>query len=324
VSAIEAPDATDAALEQAIGISIDRCTDLNTGSFLNAVRQNIRMLQSSNSKKYKVVFPIWGGAELLPKSMRRDGVALNCRVSTQTPFLRTVLSQREQQRIAPDVEHDLPNYDHPELPLTVATLLAVSAADAYEKADAQLGVELGVISAISSRGQSIIPQTPRTPVATTLIAPQVSVHHLDGSLATETFWYDPWSSRTKYKRPDASKIIELKARVDRIRMAVRRLPWRKTAEEILRRHYRAFRNTDPKLAFFECWQMLEVFGGDHQTNYEKLTRRAAAFFDQHELQNQIGHHLAFRRNQFSHGRPIQVQDDEQLVFALRQLITPML
>ncbi|WP_106743781.1 hypothetical protein [Yoonia maritima] len=323
-SALIARGKSDAFIRSVVGRAIKAKQDLSIGEFLKDCRRVAHELEKDRTKNYKVLFPMWGNSNLLSGRRKQCEVWLNFGFSTNSTFIKKAVKERVNQVDGRDFSADLPGYSFPILPLAIGTVKAIDPEDAYMQADDAISLELGVLSVLCGRGQSIIPTTPNTPIATTLVAPQITVHEMDGALSTDTFWYDKWSLRSKSKELDAERTKVVLEYAHKIRSSLPNLPWRQEAGEALRRHYRAFRHTDPEAAFLDAWRLLELIAGPNYTKNDLLVERAASFFRDRKEMRELGRHLMHRRNSISHGKPIRADDSESLVFQVRSLIQPML
>ncbi len=323
-SAMYAEAKSEAFIRKVIAKAIKTTQDLAADQFTKDARRIANRLEQIEEKDFKVLFPIWGNSGLLNGKRKHGNVWLNFNFSAGSRFVARAKLERAKQISKDDFSHDLPGYTFPDLPLAVASVKAIDCEDAFLLADDAISIELGLVSILTGRGQNIIPKNPRTPVGTTLAAPQITVHRPSGNLATEIFWYDGWSMRTKCRDLGKGDMSKVKAKADKIRHSVRKLPWRQKAEEVLRRHYRTFRNTDPQVAFLDAWRMLELIAGPGFCRNDVLVDRVSSFFMENDQMQQLGRHLTHRRNSISHGTPIKADDDESMVFQVRMLIRPML
>lgn len=124
-----------------------------------------------------------------------------------------------------------------------------------------------------------------------------SIHHPDGSLATETFWYEPrWEHKTpsvKFKDPP-----DYRRSIQRWWRMLQCSPMRDFISDTLLRYCRALDLHEADAALLGIWQVLEKLMGTDR--YDLLIDRLVRIFRDHADARLIAGHIRLRRNQTVH------------------------
>jgi hypothetical protein len=127
--------------------------------------------------------------------------------------------------------------------------------------------------------------------------PMHTVHHPDGSLATETLWYEP---RWVHDQPTV-KFTDSQNFARKLRGWWGKLqdnPIRDFTGDALLRYCRALDLHEADAALLGLWQVLERMTGTDR--YDHLVSRITRLFRDHEDAREIANHLRIRRNQTVH------------------------
>lgn len=325
-TAIYSENKSGAFLSRVIKKTIHTKQKFSTDSFIKNVNVIANKLDKTERRKLKVIFPIWGGDELLSGCRKWNNVHISFNASPKSNFIRKAKNERSTQKKHLASRIGVDGSELSKLPLTVCTVDAVDAFDAFELAEKALSIELGLYSFLEGRGKPIFSSggTPR-PISKIILAPHMTVHELSGSLLNDTFWYNEWPINLTTSKRSEIDIKNIRLSVENIRQRLRRLPtkWKAKAKSALARHFDAFSQKDLEASFLDGWRLLEAIAGTSHEKSETLVRRAAWFFAETDFQKQIGLHLMHRRNLISHGRPVKASDNEELAFQMREYIYPM-
>ena len=128
---------------------------------------------------------------------------------------------------------------------------------------------------------------------------------------------------TLKNRPQ-NEIMDIQSNAEKLRIRLRKLPWRNEAELALTRYFSTFGQFDLEASFLDGWRLLEAIGGNSREKSKKLVERAAWFFEDREKRYQIGLHLMHRRHLISHGRPIGKENNERLAYQMKKFLFPLL
>lgn len=131
--------------------------------------------------------------------------------------------------------------------------------------------------------------------------PYRTVHNIDGSLATETLWYEHrWLHEVpviKFKTGDVEKFTR------NIRVWWRRLQKNSLREHVregLLRYCRALDLHDAEPTLLDLWGALESLTGTQREKYDVTVGRTVQLFFDRDDARQIAQHVRFRRNSTIH------------------------
>lgn len=161
------------------------------------------------------------------------------------------------------------------------------------------------------------------PVNPIVVGPVHTLHHPDGSLAADYYWWEPAHIEST-KLADVSEHRVRLARLDRkFANQIRRS---KAGSQIARafvRYVRAMDERDLHSAFLKLWGVLELVTDTGLQNYDVTIRRAGAVWRDPVHAKAILHHLRNRRNDLvHHGR--ESARAESLVYSLKTYIDELL
>lgn len=196
--------------------------------------------------------------------------------------------------------------------------------EAYEKAIGALDLLRGIwnlrlnSSARSSSGK-------RKPVNVLQLGPLHSLHHPNGNLATDTFWYD-----TDYVEPIASASMHFQQEMLReyeqtMRKYLSKSKYREALEEAIRRYTRVLDSREWNSAFVQLWSLLEYLTATSEAP-NKVTIKRAAFFwhrDERDFHKQVLKHLMIYRNRTVHAG-YTAEDIETFLYQLKRYIERVL
>lgn len=323
-TAVEAEGKTDAFVRSVVKKAAHAEQDLTEEKFIRHCNRIANSKVNNDRKKFKVVFPIWGGKGLLSGRRRWSDVSISFDVDQNSSFARRAKNDRAEQLRKRENKSSPGMNDLHDLPIAVCSVQAIDVHDAFEQAENAISKEFGLFSLISSRGKFLFSNEPDKPINTILLAPHMTVHDLTGALSFDIYWYNRWADQLTEKVRSQAEISKMQKQADNVRIRLRKLPWRQSAELTLARHYAAFAQCDLEASFLDGWRLLEAIGGHSREKSEILVKRAAWFFENRDEQYQIGLHLMHRRNLISHGRPVKDDGNEGLAFQMKQFLTPFL
>jgi hypothetical protein len=154
--------------------------------------------------------------------------------------------------------------------------------------------------------------------------PWHTLHHKDGSLVSETFWFDPTYSRPgKSYKIDADMSKALKRNFLTPRRLLAHSPLAEDTYEAIRRYCRALDSWDLNQAFAQPWSALEYLTNTTEEPYHVTVRRAAARQTDYQLAVEILKHLQQRRNRLIHAARFP-GDIETLVYQLKWMVEGLL
>lgn len=175
---------------------------------------------------------------------------------------------------------------------------AYDAMDAFERANDYVDRFRGMLNLLTNARGSIHPFgrffAPHA-INKFRRGPFHSVHLPDGSLATETYWYEPrWmhnSSSAKFKEPP-------KHGIQRWWRRLQENPMRDFISDVLLRYCRALDLHEADACLLGIWQVLEKTMDTDK--YDVLIERLVRLFPDHEDTREVANHIRLRRNQTVH------------------------
>ena len=162
-----------------------------------------------------------------------------------------------------------------------------------------------------------------SPINDIRLSPFHTVHDSAGSLATETFWFDPGYSRPANTFSDKKKFERILAFATSLRVRLVTLAYRQEIERALIRYVRALDSADLNDAFLRLWSLLEYLTDSTHDPYKVATRRAAFMFVDRDSSQLVLSNLTGHRNRFVHVGS-ETEDIESLVFQLKRYVDALL
>ncbi len=219
-----------------------------------------------------------------------DGARIYWQPSQRGKFLRAARKAQEEQNIR-RAASNIPTEDGTLSPVLVH-LSAHDPFDAFERASEHVDRFRGMLNLLVNSGKSVNPFARLTaPHAVNKCrrGPFHSIHYPDGSLATETFWYEPrWVHDTpsvEFKDPrDYRKSIQ------RWWSTLQRNSMKDFISDILIRYCRALDSHEADAALLGIWQVLEKLMGTEK--YDLLIDRLVRIFRDHADARLIAGHIA--------------------------------
>ncbi len=323
-TAIEIEGKTDAFVRRVIAKAMHEEQNPTEASFIKNCRKYAFALDSTGQKKFKVLFPIFGSLNSLTGRRKWGDVTIDFSIRRDTRFAAKAIKDRTEQLEEFDnsTTKKMQGLEH--LPLARCSVQAIDIHDAFEQAESAISKELGLYSLSTSRGRFIFSSEPDKPINTILLAPHMTVHSTTGALSANMYWFNSWPTSLSEKVRTRKETKTIVNRADRVRAALKNLPWKAKAEDALARHYAAYAQCDLEASFLDAWRLLEAIGGHPREKGETLVKRAAWFFEHRDEHFQTGLHLMHRRHLISHGRPVRDESNEALSFQMKKFLEPLL
>jgi hypothetical protein len=139
----------------------------------------------------------------------------------------------------------------------------------------------------------------RVPINKIVLGPVHTLHHLNGKLATETWWYEPlyYGSLSFYGPSD--NFDGMYRFLSSVREKLAKSSYRQRIEEAITRYARALDERDWEAVFLKLWGVLELLTGTDR-GYDTTIRRASFVFEDRNYYRQVLRHLKDYRNRFVH------------------------
>jgi hypothetical protein len=199
-----------------------------------------------------------------------------------------------------------------------------STAEAADKAMDRLDFVRGVWNLWKNRGQGFrISSGGREPVNDIILGPIHTLHHANGKLATETWWYEP-----QYQGPIALFHNNANAQSMGMYMGSFRghLDKSKYEYDVIQavvRYVRALDSRDWDDSFLRLWSVLEYLTGTVSDSYKLTIKRASSIFTDSEYTHLVPSHLRDYRNKAVHAGSSS-SDIEALMYQLKRYIEKLI
>lgn len=146
--------------------------------------------------------------------------------------------------------------------------------------------------------------------------PYKTVHNLDGSLATETFWYENrWLHEMPSVKFKPEGITEFRKNLHVWWARLQRSPLKKHIRQGLLRYCRALDLHDPEPSLTEMWGALESLTGTQREKGDLTVDRTVQLFKDRDEARQIANHIRIRRNSTIHAaRTLDQREIDAILF----------
>jgi hypothetical protein len=267
------------------------------GAFLDRCDQEFQSLSSRTKSKFILYTTITYSGPRLIDWIAEGSSRIYWGPSTNGSLLRKVRKAQEpleRQRASLKLPTD------EDLTPMLVHVSAYDPLDAFEKANDCIDRFRGLLNLLVNSSKSInILVELSEPHAMNRFrrGPLHTVHKHDGSLATETFWYEHrWlhnAPTIKFSDPP-----DYRRSVQRWWKKFEKNPMRQYIADVLLRYCRALDLHEADASFLGMWQVLERLTGTDK--YDQLIERITRLFKDHEDTREIARHLRVRRNQTVH------------------------
>ncbi|KZK82612.1 hypothetical protein PsAD13_03502 [Pseudovibrio sp. Ad13] len=305
-------------------------TDFSEKDFKSIVYQMRSEHEEHDQQIYKVAFPIWGKPNFLTGKQVVGAVTLNFSPSRKTKLYKKITLERAGQRSDDKFDHFFTDEKIKDLDkcfICLAHVRAINANDANEQASEAVYQVLGLINLAKDANKTwrrSFSGHNTLPVSEVLIGPHTTTHLEDGSLTHDGFWYEKWSRGPRKAILNHKNLRAWEKRYSQLASGLAKSKWKTLSRNSVVRYYKAFSNPDLEEAFLDGWRLFENMAGSQKEKSETLVTRTSNMFEESIEFRIKGKHLAHRRNLVSHGRAINVDDQETLAFQILNLVIPFL
>ncbi len=196
---------------------------------------------------------------------------------------------------------------------------AFDAIDAFNVANDSLDRFRGLLNLLINSGKSVNPFSGMsTPHAVNRLrrGPFNTVHRADGTLATETFWYEPrWSHEQETAK--FSNAQDYRKQVLRWWKKLQKSPMNDFIATALLGYCRALDLHQADASLLGMWQVLEKLTGTDK--YDLLIDRISRLFKDHSDAREIANHLRVRRNLTVHSTHDLSRDGSTILLHVEML-----
>lgn len=277
-------------------------------------------------EKWLVAFPIWGQHWYIPQECRIGNCTLRPAhfhdqdISTKVRAERlSLLEMRGVDRFHRDFIEDN------NTPLLLTSVVACSVEEAFEAAYDAATILLAIISLSTNMGsRTITLGAPPSPVSKILIAPGMTIHRETGEWVNNNIWTTEWNKLRNEVAPATFPQPESESRLLKAIDRISKHPWEKDAGIALRYYYDSFSSFSHFDTLWSGWRLIEHIGGRQGDKSEKIIKRAAFLSHDPERTEILGRHLLERRNKAIHASETNAADGEEVMFQMRDLISPLL
>ncbi|MDO9296616.1 hypothetical protein [Bradyrhizobium sp.] len=156
--------------------------------------------------------------------------------------------------------------------------------------------------------------------------PYRTVHNVDGSIATKTFWYEHrWLHETPTVRFKDGKTKKFNQNLKGWWRKLQDNPLSNHIRSGLLRYCRALDQHDAEAALLGMWGALESLTGTQRDKYEVTVSRTALLFLDKETARQIAHHVRLRRNSSIHAvRTLNQEEADAILIHAETLVSRVL
>lgn len=163
---------------------------------------------------------------------------------------------------------------------------------------------------------------PSKPLNVVMLGAVHTLHNLNGSLATDLFWYQP-EYQTVKNINIRSKQDDLVKSINYIRQRIKSLVYKDKLYNILIRYVRSMDYTDYNTAFIQLWGVLEALTNTKNKSYDTTINRAITFYEDYDYHKQVLNHLRFHRNNIVHNG-VAFNDIEPYIYQLKRYVDKIL
>lgn len=142
-----------------------------------------------------------------------------------------------------------------------------------------------------------------------------SLHNINGSKASSTYWYEPNYYKDNSKIDFSSTQSKTLEFTSNVRKKIKASKYKKDIEIAIVRYVRALDYRDYSVSFLKLWGLLEHLTSTLHHSYDKTIKRAAFHFSEHGYYIQVLEHLRQYRNKSVHTG----SDDDNVETRLYQL-----
>lgn len=300
----------------------------NPESFIEKCNAIYDDLKTRTKKKFIVFCTITYDGPKLFTTIKDD----NCRICWQAKEKSRFYKSAHRARKT--FEKKLAELKLPQDPKGLTGILihleAFDARDAFDLSADALDRLRGILNLIVNTNRSLHPLVSlfsNKPHAINKfrLGPFRTVHNIDGSLASELFWYEP---RWDHESPS----VKFAAPAEQTRASIKKWwkrshsnPLRDIIYEGLLRYCRALDEHDSSAALVGLWGALEALTGTQKEKYEITISRVSRIFKEHPETRQVALHVKNRRNSMIHAaRTLEDDEADVVLYQADILVNQML
>jgi hypothetical protein len=296
-------------------------------AFLQRCEEAYERLAGRPKQKFVVVFSMtYSGEPLLSRIVDGD-VRIQWQPRPNSRFIRKIrearngLAQERQKHKVADEPADLTNL--------LAYVSAYDVHDAHTVATDSIDCLRGMLNLFVNSSRGINPfgrMGPPHAVNRFRIGPFRTVHNPDGTLATETFWYEHrWLHEMPSMKDDASGTEKFRNTLQTYWTKLQQSPLKNHIKQGLLRYCRALDLHDAEPSLTEMWGALESLTGTQREKGDLTVDRTVQLFIDRDEARQVANHIRVRRNSTVHAaRPPNQHETDAILVQAENLVSRVL
>jgi hypothetical protein len=293
-------------------------------AFLQRCEETYARLTARPKQKFVVVSSMTYSGERLFSRIVDGDVRIQWQPSPNSKFLRNVRKARNS------LAQERQNYKVADEPADLTNLLAyVSAYDAHNAhtvATDSIDCLRGMLNLFVNSNRGIDPLgiigRPHA-VNRFRVGPYRTVHNLDGTLATETFWYEHrWLHEMPSVKFDTSGTQKFRKNLQTWWTKLQQSPLKGHIIQGLLRYCRALDLHDAEPSLTEMWSALESLTGTQREKGDLTVDRTVQLFIDSDDARQVANHIRVRRNLTVHAaRTLNQRETDAILFQAENLVS---
>jgi hypothetical protein len=271
-------------------------------AFLRGCEAAYGRLTARPKKNFVVVSSMTYSGEPLFSRIADGDVRIQWQPKPNSKFMRKVREARNglaQERRNHNVSDEPPDFTH-----LLAYVSAYDVHDAHTLATDSIDCLRGMLNLFvnSNRGISPFGRMGRPHAVNRFrTGPYRTVHALDGSLATETFWYEHrWLHETPPVKFNTAGTENAKRNLQTWWIRLQQSPLINHTKQGLLRYCRALDLHDAEPSLTEMWGALESLTGTQREKGDLTVDRTVQLFMDRDEARQVANHIRVRRNSTVH------------------------
>lgn len=161
------------------------------------------------------------------------------------------------------------------------------------------------------------------PIGEIRLGPVHTLHHHEGTLATNTFWYEPAYVKPAPRKDFSSKFSNLRKKEKWVRCQIRKARYAERLREAFIRYAEALHEPRLEIAFLKLWGVLEMLTNTAKAGYDTTIRRTAFLYADRKFAREELQHLRDRRNRLVHQAESST-DRETHAYQLKRFVDDMI
>jgi hypothetical protein len=289
------------------------------GAFLQRCDTAYERLTTRSKQKFVVVSSMTHSGEPLFSRIVDEDVCIRWQPKPNSKFMRKIREARN------GFAKERQNHNVADEPADLTNLLAYVSAydvqDAHTLATDAIDCLRGMLNLFvnSNRGINPFARMSRPHAINRFrTGPYRTVHNLDGSLATESFWYEHrWLHETPPVKFSPGGTEKFRKNLQTWWVKLHRSPLKNHIKQGLLRYCRALDLHDAEPSLTEMWGVLESLTGTQREKGDLTVDRTVQLFIDRDEARQVANHIRVRRNATVHAARTlnQLEADAILVHA---------